>query len=119
MSNEVSIAMNADTLAALGNSGFSLYGFKATGSSNLAGRPLIWLRVSNFAATTIVSWTNQFEAYISNSAMLSNAAVIVGTSAGITPGETLQVGQGGKGRRPAFPFIIQLKNLSHAASPRT
>ena len=95
MSNEVSIAMNTDTLAALSNSGFSLYGFKATGNSNLAGRPLIWLRMINYAATTIVNWTNQYEAYISNSPIVSNTGVIVGTSAGITPGETLQVGAGG------------------------
>ena len=87
--------MNADTLAALGSSGFSLYGFKATGNSNLAGRPLVWLRISNFAATTIVSWTSQYEAYISHSPIVSNTGVVVGTSAGITPGETLQVGPDG------------------------
>lgn len=95
MSNEVSIAMNADTLAALANSGFSLYGFKATGTSNLAGRPLLWLCLNNYAATTIVSWTNQYEAYISNSPIVSNTEVVVGTAASITVGETLQVGAGG------------------------
>lgn len=94
MSYDVSIAMQPDTLTALANSGFSLYGFKATENSDLAGRPLVWLRMINYAATTIVTWSSQYQAYISTSPILSNTEVLVGTTVDITPGETLQIGAG-------------------------
>lgn len=95
MSNQVSVVMQADTLTALANSGFSLYGFTATENSDLAGRPLVWLRMMNYAATTLITWSAQYQAYISNSPIVSNTEIVVGTAANITPSETLQVGPGG------------------------
>ena len=95
MSNEVSIAITADTLTALANSGFSLYGFRAVSNSDLGGRPLVWLCMPHYAATTTVTWSNQYAAYISNSPIVPNQKVLLGTGEDITVGETLQVAAGG------------------------
>lgn len=87
---QVIIGMSADTLTALANSGFYLYGFKAVRSSDQAGRPLVWLRTPNCAQTTIVDWTNEFEAFISDSTIVDDQ-IIVGTSVTILLGQTWQV----------------------------
>lgn len=114
MSSQVSIDMSVDTLSALANSGFCLYGFKAVGNSDLAGRPLVWLRMPNCAKTTIVSWTDQYEAYISNSPIVSNQEVVVGTALSIMAGQTFQIGAGGSVAvlREGPPAAISILNTT-------
>jgi hypothetical protein len=106
--------MKVGTLTALANSGFYLYGFKAAGNSDLAGRPLVWLRMLYYAATTIVSCTDQYEAYISNSPIISNEEVVVATAAGIMPGQTLQISAGGSVAvlREGAPTSISILNTT-------
>jgi len=88
---QVNIGISEATLTALANSGFYLYGFKAVSSSDQAARPLVWLQTPNCAQTTIVAWSNEFEAFISDSTVNSNDEIIVGTSVAILLGQTWQV----------------------------
>lgn len=93
----VKIEMRAETVTALINSGFYLYGFKAVASSVKSGRPLVWLRTQNYSATSIVGWTSYYEAYTSSSPIILNGQIFVGFSLNIKLGQTLQVQAGGIG----------------------
>jgi hypothetical protein len=93
----VKIEMPAETVTALINSGFYLYGFKAVVSSVKSGRPLVWLRTQNYSAMSIVGWTNYYEAYTSGSPIILNGQIFEGFSLNIKLGQTLRVQAGGLG----------------------
>ena len=94
---QVEIQMSAATVTAMVNSGFYLYGFKAVQSSDLAGRPLVWLRMQSYFTITSINWAEQYEAYISTSPLSTNEQISVGSSAAIALGQTWQIQSGGVG----------------------
>jgi hypothetical protein len=95
MTYQVVITMNPATVQALNNGNFSLYGFKAVESSGGGGAPLVWMQTQNYSSSTVVTWEEQYQAYVSNSQLMPNVTVIPSFSEAISPGQTLQVQQGG------------------------
>ena len=100
---QVQITMSAASVKALLASGSSLYGFRAVGSSDQSGRPLIWCRVQDYSTTTTLSWLGDEEAYTSPSSIEPRATITVGFAAGVALGQTLQVKAGGVGEVVAGP----------------
>ncbi len=71
---EVNINMNADTLKDLKESGYFLYGFKAIESSNPNGKPVLWLKTSEYMENTTICWEENYGAYVSTVDPTANIA---------------------------------------------
>lgn len=71
----VTITMNKETITALHNSGFSLYGFKAVKATVGGGAPLVWFQSDQYGLSTSVDWAIQYEAYTSRSAIVPNGKI--------------------------------------------
>jgi hypothetical protein len=95
---QVVITMSQATVQALITNGFSLYGFKAVQGQGGGAAPLVWMQTQNYSPNTIVSWADEYLAYVSTSQIIPNAIVVPSFSQPISPGQTLQVQQGGFGR---------------------
>ncbi|MDQ2836404.1 MAG: hypothetical protein M3Y42_02905 [Actinomycetota bacterium] len=93
----VTLSLLPPTMAALTGSGFVLYALRATRSSDLAGRPLVWRSQSDYAPTTVISWLDGYVAYTSSSPIVPGQPVLAGFSVAVTPGQVLQVIKGGGG----------------------
>ncbi|MDJ0593388.1 MAG: hypothetical protein QNJ72_25945 [Pleurocapsa sp. MO_226.B13] len=85
--------MNQSTLDALVNSGYYLYALLALQSSDKAGRPLVWLQTQKYSATTNVTWSSQYQAYTSFTAITSGNKISVGFSTPIEVGQLLTINQ--------------------------
>ena len=58
------IALSEDTVGALVNGNYGLYGFKAVKSS-ASGSPLVWFSTKSFSLNTHVEWEETYNAYTS------------------------------------------------------
>ena len=94
---QISIGMNATTVTALVQSGYILYAMQAVQSTDKAGRPLVWYQTQSYSTSTIVSWTDQYQAYTSTSPIVTGDVIVVGFSADIEPEQTMEVSAGGIG----------------------
>jgi hypothetical protein len=88
---QVTITMDAATVAALNQSGFALFVFLAVQCSDQAGRPLVWSRTEAYTTSTVVSFAWDFEAY--TAAWPAPAPVVPGVSIGVAPGDLFTVTQ--------------------------
>jgi hypothetical protein len=93
----ITINMDADTIQQLLAGQYTLYGYKAVQSTDSAGRPLVWFGTQNYSTTTVVSCSDLYQVYTSNSPIVSGEQINVGFSTDILCGQTLQVVQGGVG----------------------
>jgi hypothetical protein len=107
---QVSLTMAEDTVHDLINSGYYLYAFHAVQSSDKAGRPLVWIRVESYSVTTVIGWTEMYQAFTSQSKTIKGQ-IHAGFFASITDGQILRVNEGGTGvvtdgGRPATISIL-------------
>ncbi|MBF0306785.1 MAG: hypothetical protein HQL40_17520 [Alphaproteobacteria bacterium] len=93
---QVTITMNSTTVSTLLSGNFVLYGFKAV-QSTAAGSPLVWFQTQSFSATTVVGWTEQYQAYTSTSTIIPNGEIVSSFAANITLGQQMNVSAGGLG----------------------
>ena len=96
---QVVISLDADTLEALTSGSFQLYGFKAVQTTLGGGAPVVWFSVpaQDLAANTAVSWTEQYQAYVSTSQIIPNGQIVANASYPIGLGQTLSVAANGIG----------------------
>jgi hypothetical protein len=71
----VNISMSVDTVQELLQNNFYLYGFKAVQSAIGGGSPLVWFKTETYSTQTAVGWEEQYQAYTSNSNIITNGPV--------------------------------------------
>lgn len=86
----VTITMNQTTVNALSTGGFYLYGFKAVRTTT-TGAPVVWFETAAFGLNTQVSWSESYQAYTSNSQLISGGQVVASNSYPIDLNQTLQI----------------------------
>jgi len=98
LSCQIQPSLSGDTLAALEASGSTLHLFKAVQDTDAAGRPLNWMTIPQLLASTNITWTEQYQAYIAPlTALSSTLPVPAGTSVAVAEGQVANVVQGGFG----------------------
>lgn len=105
----VTINMDADTISALSQSNFYLYGFKAVSSSDKAGRPLTWFKMGSekkILSKTYVEWSDNYQAYISNDKIVENTQIRVGNPVDIKTGQTWELDKGVTNMGPSNDISI-------------
>ena len=70
----IDIMMSGPTVAKMKEAGFALYGFKAVKTANGGAAPVVWFQTlaQVLMQTTTVSWTEQYQAYVSTSQIIPN-----------------------------------------------
>lgn len=93
----VQIMMSAQTVTALQQNGYQLYGFKGfDGPPNSV--PVVWFSTNIFSENTTVSWTEQYAAYTSlQTSIAPGTRIVASSSADITLGQLDTIGIGGIG----------------------
>jgi hypothetical protein len=86
----VNIAMDQDTVVALTDGGYRLYGFKAVESA-AKGSPLVWMKSNIFSLNTEVTWQEQFFAYTSRSEIKPGVKITTAATYAIDLDQTLKV----------------------------
>lgn len=111
---QVIVTMTPDTVTKLVSGLYKLYGFKAIQSSQGGGLPLVWFGTDTYSGTTEVGWEAQYQAYTSSSEIVPNHQVVVGFSADIKLGQTLNVAAGGIGTvvTGGRPTAISIQNTT-------
>lgn len=87
----VTITMDQDTVNALSNGNYSLFGFKGVQTSAGGGVPLVWFKSGDFGLSTEVTWEVQYEAYTSRSQIIPNGQIKGLSSYAIDLGQSLEV----------------------------
>jgi hypothetical protein len=87
----VTIKMTQDTVNALSEQGFKLYGFKAVKTTAGGGTPVIWFQTTTFGLSTAVTWTEQYQAYTTNSQAITNGQITATNAYDIKLQQTLDV----------------------------
>lgn len=89
----LTVSMSAQTVTELTHSGYVLYGFKAVGSSDQAGLPLVWFATQAYSLTTTVSWRETHQAYTIRDSLSAFVPVRIRAVAAyaISVGQTLEV----------------------------
>jgi hypothetical protein len=96
---QIIINLTPNTIQLLKSQNAQLYGFKAVESRTGGGAPTVWLRTGNLAPSTLVSWTEEYQAYTSLDTHFSQGVQIIPSFvAAIAVGQQLNVGTGGIGR---------------------
>ncbi|HEY6553563.1 MAG TPA: hypothetical protein VI669_09415 [Vicinamibacteria bacterium] len=93
----VNISMSPDTVQSLLASNYYLYGFKAVQATQGGGAPLVWFQSQTFSTSTVVDWEEQYQAYTSNSQIITNGQIFASNSVDIDLGQILMAGPGGVG----------------------
>jgi len=121
---EIDISLSPDTVTQLKDEGFALYGFKAVATTIRGAAPLVWFRTLTFLNTTKVHWSEQYQAYISTSAIITNGEIDASANVDMDLGATANVdaagiltpmGDGTPGR---FPSTIRARTTGPAAFRR-
>lgn len=119
MSNEsssfsVTITMSDDTVTALKEDGFQLFGFKGvSGPVSREARPLVWFKASEFSGITTVKWTEQYGCYTSTTTDIAANTVIEASDTKLMAlGKTMNVGDGGIGTvvNTGDPGLLAISN---------
>ncbi|AQR60923.1 hypothetical protein BZG35_04090 [Brevundimonas sp. LM2] len=87
----IEISLPSDTVTALKGEKFALHGFKAVKSRIGGAAPLVWFSDPSFLTTTKVAWTEQYQAYISDTKIISDGTIVASAAADITLGQTANV----------------------------
>lgn len=87
----VTISMDQNTVSALSNGNYSLFGFKGVQTSAGGGVPLVWFKSADFGLSTDVTWEVQYEAYTSRSEIIPNGQIKGLSSYAIDLGQMLEV----------------------------
>lgn len=114
---EIDVSLSANTVTELKNQGFALYGFKAVGTTIGGAAPLVWFRTLTFLNTTKVNWTEQYQAYISTSAIITNGEIDASANVDVNLGQVANVDASGNltpvGGGTAGAISINNKSSSH------
>lgn len=95
---QVQLTMTQATVTALQGGNYQLYGFKAVQTTMGDGAPLVWFSIpaASLLPNTNISWTEQYQAYISNTFPIApNTVITSSASVGISLGQQWNVEQGG------------------------
>jgi hypothetical protein len=84
----INVGMSSETVSALRNGGFALYGFKAIQCSAAGGAPLVWFKQLSFMNQTQISWQEQYQAYVSTDQIISGGTVHASSAINIGLGQT-------------------------------
>ncbi|HLM68366.1 MAG TPA: hypothetical protein VK358_12595 [Longimicrobium sp.] len=71
----ITLSIPQATLTQLVNDGYFLYGFKGVQASQ-AGAPLVWFSTNSILENNLLTWTEQYSAYMSESVPLTSNTVI-------------------------------------------
>lgn len=93
MQYQVTIQMSESSADALMTSGAALLGFNAVQCSEGAGLPVVWLRTTQYAPNTVVSWTDTQKAYTASGSVSVGAVIKPGFTADIALGQMLTISQ--------------------------
>lgn len=93
----VTVQMDADTVRALLDGNFSLYGLKAVVSTDAAGRPLVWFSTRDYSINTPITWPPAYGAYTSHDAIENGKVIRPGADIPIELGQTWAVDSTGTG----------------------
>jgi hypothetical protein len=94
--SEVTIQMDQNTLIALANGGFQLYGYTAVECSDRAGLPAVWLGTKNFSLTTRVAVPASYDAFTAPAMSLAPGITLRASfEVPISTGQILEVNQAG------------------------
>jgi hypothetical protein len=88
--------MSQDTVGLLFDNGFYLYGFKAVISPPKNSAPLVWFTYSQYSLNNALTWTEQYAAYTSTTAIVSGVTIVSSADYPMNLGQTLNV-TGGSG----------------------
>jgi hypothetical protein len=93
----IDIMMSGPTVRKMKEAGFALYGFKAVKTANGGAAPVVWFQTlaQVLMQTTTVSWTEQYQAYVSTSQIIPNGSITASSAIDIGLGETAGVDQYG------------------------
>jgi len=96
-SYQIQITMTQETIAQLKKSGFNLYAFKAVQNGNKDAAPLVWFKTQrdDLLTNTTINWSEQYQAFISNSQIISGGVVDGSNAADINLGQTANVDKDG------------------------
>jgi hypothetical protein len=110
----VTIIMPQETVVALSNGNYSLFGFKAVQTKAGGGKPLVWFKSNNYGLDTGVSWQIQYEAYTSQSKIIPNGRITGLNSYSADLGQRLEVDtpQGTGSVKAGTPGNISVENLT-------
>ena len=86
----ISVQMSQDTVNALSQNNFVLYGFKAV-RTTAPGAPLVWFQTTAYGLDTNLSWDQEYQAYTSTSAIVPGGEVRATNSYKTDLGQTLDV----------------------------
>jgi hypothetical protein len=94
---QIQITMSDDTIQALKSSNYTLYAFKAVNNGNTNAAPLVWFKTQkdDLLRSTVINWEEQYQAYISNSQIISGGSVDGSNATDIDLGQTANVNQYG------------------------
>jgi hypothetical protein len=113
---EIDITMSSDTATSLKNNGYQLYGFKSVQTSARGGAPLVWFVTGTFSVSTAVKWSEQYQAYTTNSSAISGGSVTASYSVNMDLGWIFDVstsaGTGGTPGTGGNPKAITIENTS-------
>ena len=87
---DVDIKMSQETVNALSQNGFILYGFKAVKSA-IPGAPVVWFQTRAYGKDTVLNWDENYEAYTSTSDIVAGGRIKATNSYPIKLGQTLEV----------------------------
>jgi hypothetical protein len=115
---QVTITMSQATVDALTENGFILNAFKAVKATVGRGAPLVWSQTRSFTSSTVLTWTDTYQAYTSETAIVPNERIAVGNAYPISLDDTLNVtassGAGsvmGGGVQQAITIMNQTRDL--------
>ncbi|SCZ23374.1 hypothetical protein [Afifella marina] len=86
----ITVEMDQNTVKALKDSGYYMYGFKAVRGQS-SGMPTVWFSSQNFLTDTTLTWEENYQAYISNDQIESNVVIHASAKADIDLGQTMNV----------------------------
>ncbi len=93
----ITISMDQNTVDTLLGAGYSLYAFKAVQGPN-TGAPLVWFQTNKFALSTAITWTEQYQAYSSTTAVQSGATITASSTYPVNLGDMFTIsGSSGTG----------------------
>ncbi|MXS85908.1 hypothetical protein ABO04_08310 [Nitrosomonas sp. HPC101] len=98
MTEAVIVTMEQDTVLALQNGGYRLYGFRATRTENQAVLPVLWLATTAYSTRTMVALEDGYHVYTSNSDLGPGQRIFMGFTASVDLGQCLIVDQAGIGQ---------------------
>jgi hypothetical protein len=89
----ITLTMSPKTQAALATGGWNLYAFKGVKTSDGAAVPLVWFQVpaTEILTSNIISWTEQYQAYVSDQTFVPEGAIDSSNSISISLDQTCNV----------------------------